>query len=114
MRILREGTWSVAFVDELRYTPEEKTITKTRISPFYKTELESYLSEKWISEIIIAGVATDLAVSSIARDAHDRDIMMTVISDACATVSVEHHEAALISIGKLANVIQTAEYLTQI
>lgn len=43
-------------------------------------------------------MATDLAVSSIARDAHDRDIITTVISDACATTSIEHHNAALIGI----------------
>jgi len=60
---------------------------------------------------VVAGVATDLAVSSITRDAHDRDIIATIISDACATISLEHHDAALIGIGKLANVITTAEFL---
>ncbi len=112
--ILKEDTWSVGFLEELGYDAWEKTITKTRVSPFYQTDLESYLKERWISEIIIAGVATDLAVSSIVRDAHDRDIIATVISDACATISLEHHEAALVSISKLANVKQTTEYLTQI
>ena len=56
-------------------------------------------------------MATDLAVSSIARDAHDRDIVTTVISDACATISVEHHEAALIGIAKLVSVKKTEEFL---
>ena len=111
MWILRENTWSVEFVKELGYKSEEKTITKTRVSPFYKTELEEYLREKWITEIIVAGVATDLAVSSITRDAHDRDITTTVISDACGTVSIEHHDAALIGIGKLATVMRTLEFL---
>ena len=59
----------------------------------------------------MAGVATDLAVSSITRDAHDRDIMITVISDACATISLEHHKAALIGIGKLANVMTIEVFL---
>lgn len=111
MWILRENTWSVEFVKELGYKSEEKTITKTRVSPFYKTELEAYLLEKWITEIVVAGVATDLAVSSITRDAHDRDILTTVISDACGTVSREHHDAALIGISKLATVQTTAEFL---
>lgn len=111
MWILRENTWSVEFVKELGYKSEEKTITKTRVSPFYKTELEEYLREKWITEIVVTGVATDLAVSSITRDAHDRDILTTVISDACGTVSIEHHDAALIGIGKLANVMTTLDFL---
>lgn len=109
--ILKENTWSVEFLDELEYNPNEQTFTKTRISAFYKTGLEEYLREKWINEIVVAGVATDLAVSSITRDAHDRDIIATIISDACATISIEHHDAALIGIGKLANVMTTADFL---
>ena len=111
MGILKENTWSVAFLDALGYNPDEKTITKTRVSPWYQTDLESYLKEKWITEIIVAGVATDLAVSSTARDAHDRDITTTIISDACATVSEEHHEAALIGIAKLVSVKKMEEFL---
>lgn len=109
--ILKENTWSVEFLDELEYNPDEKTFTKTRISSFYKTGLEEYLREKWINEIIVAGVATDLAISSITRDAHDRDFIATIISDACATISIEHHDAALIGIGKLANVMTTQDFL---
>lgn len=101
-------------MEELDYSAEEKTITKTRISPFYKTGFQAYLQEKWITEIIIAGVATDLAISSIARDAHDRDIPAIIIADACATISDEHHTAALISIGKVARVMTTAGIIDQI
>ena len=111
MWILMENSWSVEFVKELGYKSEEKTITKTRVSPFYKTDLEDYLRENWITEIIVAWVATDLAVSSITRDAHDRDITTTVISDACGTVSREHHDAALIGIGKLATVMTTEDFI---
>ncbi len=88
-------------MDMLNHTDDEKTITKTRISPFYNTDLEEYLREKGIEEIIIAGVATDLAVSSATRDGHDRDFKVVVVADACATISLEHHEAALIAIAKL-------------
>lgn len=109
--ILKENTWSVEFLQELEYSNKEKTFTKTRISSFYKTGLEDYLKEKWINEIIVSWVATDLAVSSIARDAHDRDIITTVISDACATISIEHHDAALIGISKLVNVMTTQDFL---
>jgi nicotinamidase-related amidase len=63
---------------------------------------------------VVAGVATDLAVSSITRDAHDRDIIATIISDACATISTLHHDAALIGISKLATVQTTTEFLSSI
>lgn len=111
MGILQEGTWSTEFLDELEYDPQEKTITKTRVSPFYETDLEEYLREKGIEELIISWVATDLAVSSITRDGHDRDFHMTVISDACATISRDHHDSALIGIGKLGKIMETDEYI---
>ena len=109
--ILRKNTWSTEFLAELGHTPAEKTITKTRVSPFYQTDLEDYLRTKWIEEVVVAGVATDLAVSSIARDLHDRDFRFTVVSDACGTISREHHEAALISIGKLGTIHTTNEII---
>lgn len=111
MWILRENTWSVDFLEELDYQSTEKTFTKTRVSPFYKTWLEEYLKEKWIVEIIISGVATDLAISSITRDAHDRDITPIIISDACGTISLEHQNAALIGISKLGTIHTTEEFL---
>lgn len=111
MDILRENTWSVEFIKELDYLTTERTFTKIRVSPFYKTWLEEYLKEKWINEIIVSWVATDLAVSSIARDAHDRDITPIVISDACGTISLEHHNAALIGISKLGAVLTTEQFL---
>ncbi|GAB0174336.1 MAG: cysteine hydrolase [Candidatus Altimarinota bacterium] len=111
LQILQEGTWSVDFIEGLKYNPNEKTFTKTQLSAFYKTGLEEYLDEKGIGEIIITGVATDLAVSSTARDAHDRDILTTVISDACGTVSKEHHEAALLAIRRFVSVKSTGDFL---
>lgn len=109
--IMRKNTWSTKFMDMLNHTDDEKTITKTRISPFYNTDLEEYLREKGIEEIIIAGVATDLAVSSATRDGHDRDFKVVVVADACATISLEHHEAALIAIAKLWMVKNTSDFL---
>ncbi len=110
--ILQENTWSTTFLTELGHDPSEKTITKTRVSPFYRTDLDEYLRAQWIEEVFVAGVATDLAVSSIVRDLHDRDYHFTVVSDACATTSIEHHDAALIAIRKLGNVQTTTEVIS--
>ncbi len=109
--ILREDSWSTAFLSELDHRDEEMTFTKIRVSPFYQTDLEKYLREQGIDTIIVAWVATDLAVSSITRDAHDRDFRVTVVADACATISQEHHDAALIAIAKLGTVVGTEELL---
>lgn len=102
--VLIEDTLSTTFLRELEHDPWEKTITKTRISPFYNTDLEKYLKEKGITEVVLTGVATDLAISSMAWDAHDRDFLVTVLADACWTVSRDHLESACIRLRKIAHV----------
>lgn len=56
-------------------------ITKNKISPFYKTNLDKEL--KWTEEIIVSGILTNLCVRSLVQDAYDRDFNITVIKDCC-------------------------------
>jgi nicotinamidase-related amidase len=110
MGIFRKDTWSTQFHTDTGYIESEKTIDKTRISAFYDTDLYQYLQSRNIDTVYIAGVATDLAVSSCVRDSHDRDMRVYVIADASATSSISDHQAALIGIAKIANVISTQDF----
>lgn len=56
-------------------------LTKNKISPFYKTNLDKEL--KWTEEIIICGILTNLCVRSLVQDSYDRDFIITVIKDCC-------------------------------
>ncbi len=64
-------------------------ITKNRISPFYKTNLEKHL--EWINEIVISWILTNLCVRSLAQDAYDRDFKITLIKDCCKAFDEETH-----------------------
>lgn len=102
--ILKLGTPSSEIVAEVAPRDGDIVVVKKRISAFYNTDLERLLRERSIDNLLVAGVATDLAVQSAARDAHDRDFAVEVLSDCCAAASDADHEAAIATLRKFAAV----------
>ena len=85
-------------------------ITKNRVSAFCNTNLDSILKlkENDIEDIMIAGIATELAVSSTVRDAHDLDYDVTVIEDCCASADISNHNATMKILQKIAKIENSA------
>ena len=94
-QLAREGDWGSQFHEQVAPQASEKQITKRRVSGFYNTDLAATLSSQGITELLVAGVATDMAVQSLVREAHDRDFVCTVIDDCCAAASDEDHSQTL-------------------
>lgn len=103
--ILQIGTWSTEIHSTVAPGTGDIVLVKKRISAFYGTNLEATLRSLNCENLIIAGVATDIAVQSAARDAHDRDFAVQVAADLCAAASDEDHERALENLGKFAKVV---------
>ncbi|MHB8512659.1 MAG: cysteine hydrolase family protein [Actinomycetota bacterium] len=103
--ILQVETMSTAFVEELKPLSGDVVMVKKRLSPFFGTPLEITLRTLGVKTIVLAGVATDLAVQSAARDAHDRDFEVLVAADSCAAASESDHENALANMAKFATLI---------
>lgn len=99
---LKLDTWATEIYETLDVKPEDKIIIKDRVSPFYKTDLESYLEKIDASELYFCGVSTDLVVESATRDAHDRDYKTFVLSDCCGAGNKEDHEKSLSTLKKIA------------
>ncbi len=102
--ILQRDTWSTALHDDVEKPAESYFLSKQRISPFYGTFLEGLLRSQGVERVLLAGVATDFAVEAAARDAHDRDFQVDVVSAACAAASDEDHTRALLRMSKFANI----------
>jgi nicotinamidase-related amidase len=98
-------TWGTEFFEDVSPLERELVIDKPRVSAFYGTALESALRALGIREVVLAGVATDLAIQAAARDAHDRDFVVQVVEDACIAANEEDHLASLRSLAKLAAVL---------
>jgi nicotinamidase-related amidase len=100
-KALTLGTWATEFLEQLDVQKNDKIVIKNRVSPFFETDLHHYLQMKNITEVYLAGVATDLVVQSAARDAHDRDYNVRILSDCCAAANEKDHEDSLITMGKI-------------
>jgi nicotinamidase-related amidase len=103
-KVAQEGSWGTQFIDEIKHVQPDHVVTKNRVSPFYGTDLDGWLREHKIDTLYLCGVATDLVVESAAREAHDRDYKVNVLSDCCAAANTDEHEAALHTLAKIATV----------
>ena len=70
-------------ISDLCPQPEDIIIKKTKISCFYKTQLEEHL--EWIKNIVVAWIPTNLCVRMFVEEAYDREFNMALIEDICQT-----------------------------
>lgn len=109
---LQLGTSATEFHPLVTPLPNETVITKHRVSAFFGTPLDLILRKNFVAELLIAGVATDLAVQAAARDGHDRDYLVTVVGDCCAAASDEDHESSIKVLTKVGKVVDLNEIIS--
>lgn len=103
------GAWGHAVVDEL--LPIDVEIEKVAYSAFYMTRLEWVLRKLAVSHLIVCGIVTNGGVASTVRDAHVRDIDVTVVEDGCAAFTLEIHAAAVEGLRPVARIASMAEVI---
>lgn len=80
-KLLTEGSWDGALVEELAPKAGDLVITKTRYSGFAGTTLDSQLRMRGIQFLFFAGIAANVCVESTLRDAYFLDYWPILISD---------------------------------
>jgi ureidoacrylate peracid hydrolase len=90
-----QGSPDARMVDELAPGDDEIVFPKTSSSVFISTNIDYVLRNLGTKYLIIAGCLTDQCVDSAVRDACDLGYLVTVPTDACATLSAERHEWSL-------------------
>ncbi len=93
--LIMKGSPNAEILKELAPKPVDKIIQKNRYSAFYGTDLEEYLHDHYIKDIIISGVVTNLCCETTARDAFVRDFRVFFLSDGTSASEKELHTAAL-------------------
>ncbi len=106
---LQNGSWATEIHPSIQKTEADYLLGKHRVSAFYATALEAVLRTLKTDTLLIGGVATDLAVQSAAREAHDRDYQVVVLEDLCAAGTEEDHAQALRGLAKVARVAKSAD-----
>jgi ureidoacrylate peracid hydrolase len=90
-----KGSADARMVDELTPGEDEIVFRKTSSSVFISTNIDYVLRNLATRYLIIAGCLTDQCVDSAVRDACDLGYLVTVPTDACATLSAERHDWSL-------------------
>jgi len=80
-KLLTEGSWDFAMVEELAPQPGDLVITKTRYSGFAGTTLDSQLRVRGIQYLFFAGIAANVCVESTLRDAYFLDYWPILLAD---------------------------------
>ncbi|MFI3246009.1 MAG: isochorismatase family cysteine hydrolase [Ferrimonas sp.] len=105
LNAFQQDQWGSQIQAELALEATDLQLTKTRVSPFFGTPLESVLRLQGIDHLLLAGVATELVVSCAAREGHDRDFAITVLSNCCGDVDEQSHQRALVGLQRFGQVM---------
>jgi len=81
-KLLIEGTWDFAIVDELKPQAGDLVIVKSRYSGFANTTLDAELKSRGIQYLFFAGIATNVCVETTLRHGFVLDYWPILVSDA--------------------------------
>lgn len=104
------GSKEAEFLPEVAPEGDEIVINKTASGVFSSTNLNYVLQNLKVNELIVAGVYTNECVETTIRDACDLGYLVTLVEDACTTVTPELHQGSINSLkDRYASVLTTED-----
>jgi nicotinamidase-related amidase len=88
------GDFPAGFADlvpELNAQPSDHRVTKRTWGAFTNTDLEAYLREQGVTQVVLVGVATSIGVESTARYANELGFNVTLVVDAMTDLNADAH-----------------------
>ncbi len=108
------GSRDARVLDAIAPLEDEIVFPKTSSSVFISTNIHYILGNLGVKHLIVAGLITDQCISSTVRDACDLGYLVTLVTDACTTYSLERHDASLDHIKGYCRRRTTEEFLTEL
>lgn len=93
--LVGDPAWQVD--DTVAPRPGDIVFDKPSSGPTASTRLDQTLRNMGVDTVIVAGLTTDVCVAQAAREMADRGFTVIVAGDACTTLSVTMHDAALLA-----------------
>ena len=82
-------------VPELNRQPGDHLVTKRTWGAFTNTDLEKYLKETGVTQVVITGVATTAGVESTASHAHELGFNVALAVDAMTDMNADAHHNSI-------------------
>jgi nicotinamidase-related amidase len=99
-------------IAELKQQPGDHLVTKQTRGAFTHTDLEKYLRDNGVTQVVITGVATGAGVESTARHAHELGFNVTLAIDAMTDRDPDvHHNSVTRIFPKISETGTTQEIL---
>ncbi|MFA9457987.1 cysteine hydrolase [Halalkalibacter sp. AB-rgal2] len=96
----RAGTWGCEFYNLLQSDKDDYFVGKHRYSAYMNEQFDQLLQSLHIDTMVMTGINTNTCVESTARDAHQRDYHVVVISDATVYAFPDAYEPSLRNIDR--------------
>jgi len=82
-------------VPELGHDANDHHVTKQRRGAFLGTDLHAWLTERDVTQIVMAGIATSIGVESTARSAYDYGYHVVFAVDAMTDLDLVNHNHSI-------------------
>jgi biuret amidohydrolase len=106
---LVEGSDKAQILPELTPRDSDLVVTHKRVGGFSSSQLDTLLRSRGIDTVLFAGVATNFSVEGTARQASDLGYRTIIVADACSAADAATHDAAIGSLGLLAEIASSAD-----
>ena len=106
------GSKEAEFLPDVAPKNDEIVINKTASGVFSSTNLNYILQNLGIGELVIAGVYSNECVETTIRDACDLGYLVSMVEDACTTVTPELHRATITTLrNRYAEIVTTEQII---
>lgn len=90
-----KGSGDALVIGAIAPQGDEIVFPKTSSSVFISTNIHYVLANLGVKHLIVSGLLTDQCVDSTVRDACDYGYLVTLVTDACATLTAERHASSI-------------------
>ncbi len=101
---LKRGSWGAAPLQGFEPAPGDVALIHTCNNAFHGTGLEDILRGRGVSDVAVAGLATQYSVEHTVRHATDLGYAVTMVRDCSATANAAAAEASFAAMAMLADV----------
>jgi len=108
------GTWNAGIVDAMDVAPDELRIAKRRYSGFFGTDLDLWLREWGVQQVVVTGVVTNICVRSTVHDAYFLGYDVFVPEDCVSATSDREQASTLYDIDTHFGDVVTSEELMSV